>query len=232
MSRSWWTEYVRRIAVGAIGLGLGAVLGFLSPGIAIGLVFGIWLYGLCALWDKSGIRLRSKWYISGSTFVLATILTWYLPSVLIKAKIDENRIYLVLQYAHEWDNYKKATNYHKNMAKIIDEPIVVRDTQQERRLLLAVVHGNKEATLVNVSLYLELLDDGLTIRREPPWQSMDPNKQYFVRLGNINEGPGVNPPGNLFIKFPGPGNYEVNYTIAGDNFTTIRRQFVIILTAR
>lgn len=150
---------------------------------------------------------------------------------LSEEQIDEKKVRLGLQYAYEWDGYKAAApDKAQDIWRIIDEPIKANYSPGERRLLLMVVNGNERKSLKNVFLYVTFQDDGLNVRADKgDWQVMIPNKNYYVRLGDINSGQAINSAGNLWIKFPKPSVYKISYVINGDNFKNIFGDFQVVL---
>jgi len=150
---------------------------------------------------------------------------------LSEEQIDEKKILLGLQYAYEWDHYKaSAPDKVQDMWRIIDEPIKANYSPGERRLLLIVENRNERRSLKNVFFYVTFQDDGLNVRADKgDWQALIPNKNYYVRLGDINSEQAMNSEGNLWIKFPKPGVYKVSSVINGDNFKNILRNFQVDL---
>ena len=224
-----WSGYVRPLAWAGAGMGLQAMFSSLVIPVAVAtFALCLWVAGNSFLWERSSDRKKRNSIISISTLILAGALIWYLPPVVSALRIDYDKIHLRLEYAYEWDNYNKSTLNYNNTSKRLDEPIVIKYSEKERRLLLAFENRNRGITLDGVLLTLIFPDEGLRIRHEEPWQVKFHNKHYFVWVGKVAPGQPINLKSNLWIKFPKPGNYEVYYSISGTNFNKIKREFAII----
>lgn len=144
-------------------------------------------------------------------------------------KPDPDRIALFLQYAYEW-NYMGARNMLGEMAKRIDRktPLKKRYSASEERLQIGIENEN-DIPLEEVWLAAQFPGEEVQIRAVGAWQVMLPNRDYFVRLGQINNNSGLGPNGSLFVKFPKPGHYYVNYIISAKWLPNVVKSIEIIL---
>lgn len=146
-----------------------------------------------------------------------------------QTKPDPDRIELFLQYAYEW-NYEDARNVLGQIAKRIDRkiPLRKRHSASEERLQIGILNEN-DIPLEDVWFTAEFPGEEVQVRPDGPWQAMLPNRQYFVRLGEISNNVGLGPSGSLFVKFPKPGRYHVNYIIKAKWLPQVVKSIDIIL---
>ncbi len=149
--------------------------------------------------------------------------------------IDRKKIRLGLRYAYEWCRYRDAiiSPIATDRWRLIveDIPIERKFSKDAISLVLIVANQHEVLPLKNVRLGVTF-PVGLKVRGERGWQEGWPNIDYNVKFqGDIAPGQGINP-GALFIQFPKFGRYEIKYSIVGNDFRRIDKQFVIVLKVK
>lgn len=224
----------RAAAAGFIGLGLGGLMGAVHPmWPAIFLAVGLWLVlsGELNIWCREQREL--KWILMMLAMALLAVGVLEVPQRFIPI-FDKNNVQVGLEYAYEWDNYNGSnlTDNPEDWWRVIDKPIEVAYSKHNhfegkgKSLVLGIDNLHKRLSIRNVRLDVIFQNNDLEIISE--WHTWVKNKHFFVRLGNIVPGPPSHN-GNLWVKFPGPGKYEIICKIYGDEFEEIERVITIIL---
>lgn len=144
-------------------------------------------------------------------------------------KIDSPKIVAYLPYANDYF-YSNGKTYRgaspspaNNMPRDINpaDPIPLNSKNESHKLTIGVRNLNIKS-IEDIRLFLGLPQE-FTLIKWDPWLRYSEN-QCSIPLGNINPGIGHNAVEPIFFKVTKPGNYTIDYIIAGKNIYPIKRK--------
>jgi len=163
-------------------------------------------------------------------FVFAVAFSMVVPPLLSSPKIDNEKVVLCLGDAYELDHYKGSANERGNRVKCITEPIKLKFSKKEWRMHFIVRNNNMTIPIDGVNLWIYFPEKkGLKVRPDGSWSERYINEEYHFKLGNITNGDGWGADGALFVTFPSPGDYQIDYGISAREMKPIHGDFKIIL---
>ena len=170
--------------------------------------------------DKPLWRDWKFWFavIPISGIVTGVFLNWFFS-------IKTDKIHLNLPYAYEY-RYRNATHDDQDRRVLPKLPIEIKLDSNNRGILRLGIHNDNTKTIKGVTLQV-YFPEGIKVIEHNGWVLWEPNKVYRTLLKlDISNGQTLSIP-PIITEFLEPKIYKIQYSITGEDFKRIKRDFLI-----